>query len=350
MSTLHGGPKISMLYDRVHIESLAHELPPLVVTSEQLEERIARCYEKLGMKPGFLREKTGIGERRLWERGDLLSRSASSVARLALDRTNLQPHDIGAIVVCSISHENVEPATAVICHENLGLPYTADAHDITNACAGWVNGLLEVANKIQLGQIKAGIVVTSEDIYPALDATIKQLNDNPAKAFFEKTFATLTMGSGAAAAVLTDRSISSTEHRFLGATQMTFSQHNRLCRLQVPDGPVLTDCWGLLMAGLEPAKKCWEAFQSEVGWKSSDVGLSLFHQVSRMHRDLMCDNLGLSKETNPTTFERLGNIGTCTVPITWSLAQEQGLLQTGQKIAINSIGSGIVVIMGGAIW
>ncbi|MBI3891570.1 MAG: 3-oxoacyl-ACP synthase III [Candidatus Wallbacteria bacterium] len=343
-------PPNAMLYDRVHVESLACELPPVRLTSEELEEKIAPCFERLGLKTGWLREKTGIGERRLWERGDLLSRSASAVAKQALDQTNLSPRDIGAIVVCSISHENVEPATAVLCHENLGLPYTADAHDITNACAGWVNGLIEVANKIQLGHIQAGIVVTSEDICPALDATIRQLNDNPTKAFFEKTFATLTMGSGAAAAVLSDRSVSNTEHRFVGATQMTFSHHNRLCRLQVPDGPVLTDCWGLLMAGLEPSKKCWEAFLQEVGWKPADIGLSIFHQVSRMHRDMMCENLQLSKETNPITFDRLGNIGTCTVPITWALAQEEGRLQTGQKIAINSIGSGIVAIMGGVVW
>ncbi len=339
-----------MRYQRVHIESLAFELPPVVVTSDEIEKRLEKAYKTLGLPPGILFDKTGIRERRLWEPEDTLSDASTRVINAALDKTNITRKDIGDLVQCSISHQGVEPATAVLVHDKLGLPPSAGAHDITNACAGWVNGLMTVANQIELGQIKAGVVVTSESITPVLEATINLMNEKPSPDVFRDCFATLTMGSGSAAAILTDRSISSTEHRFLGGTQMTFSEYNQLCTLATMQEPVKTDTKTLLKAGLDGAEVCWKAFLEEFEWKAAEVDVSIFHQVSQMHRDMMVQRLGVNPETNPVSYDILGNIGSCSVPITLCMAEERGLLRTGNKVSLNSIGGGISVMMMGIQW
>ncbi len=65
-----------MRYDRVHIESLAHETPPIRLTSEELEERLAPCYAHYCLQPGFLFEHSGVKARHLLGPGQTLSGAA----------------------------------------------------------------------------------------------------------------------------------------------------------------------------------------------------------------------------------------------------------------------------------
>ena len=58
-----------MRYEHVCIESLAHELPPHVVTSDDIEQQLAPVYERLGLPFGRLELMTGIRERRFFARG-----------------------------------------------------------------------------------------------------------------------------------------------------------------------------------------------------------------------------------------------------------------------------------------
>ena len=65
-----------MNYTSVHINSFGYELAPVVVTSAELEARIAPVYEKLRIAPGQLEALTGINERRWWQKNYPLSEGA----------------------------------------------------------------------------------------------------------------------------------------------------------------------------------------------------------------------------------------------------------------------------------
>ena len=57
------------LYNRVYLEAIGYELPPVVVSTAELEARLAPVYQALRMAPGQLELLTGISERRWWEPG-----------------------------------------------------------------------------------------------------------------------------------------------------------------------------------------------------------------------------------------------------------------------------------------
>ena len=80
-----------MKYSRVHIDSIGYELPPVVVTSAELEARLRPVYQALRMPEGQLEALTGIAERRWWEPGYPLSQGAIAAARKALDASNVRP-------------------------------------------------------------------------------------------------------------------------------------------------------------------------------------------------------------------------------------------------------------------
>src|SRR6266567_3646186 len=83
-----------MNYSRVYIDSLGYELAPVVVTSQELEERLRPLYQSLRMPEGQLEALTGIVERRWWDAGFPVSQGAVAAARKALNNSNVPGTDI----------------------------------------------------------------------------------------------------------------------------------------------------------------------------------------------------------------------------------------------------------------
>ena len=163
-----------MRYSRVYLESIGYELAPVVVSTRELENRLTPFLAAHGFPPPRLDLLTGISERRWWEPNDRLSRGATAAAKNALAKSNVSAKDIGTVIYAGVCREQYEPATACAVADNLGMkPQTI--LDISNACLGVLNGIVQVANQIELGQTKAGLVVSCESAREINDATIRLL-------------------------------------------------------------------------------------------------------------------------------------------------------------------------------
>ncbi len=107
--------------------------------------------------------------------------------------------------------EYFEPATACRVASVIGVSPEAAVYDVSNACLGVLNGLVDIANRIEMGQIRAGMVVACETAREINEIVIAQLLADRSMDFFKLSLATLTGGSGAVALVLSDGSFSRTE-------------------------------------------------------------------------------------------------------------------------------------------
>jgi len=349
-----------MQYEKVCLESFGYELPETIATSVSLEERLAPIYNKLNLRYGRLEMMTGIRERRFWDDGVTPSQAGIKAAEKAISKSGVNKEDIGCLLHTSVSRDFLEPATATVVHDSLGLPPTATIFDISNACLGFINGMVTLANMIELGQVKAGVVVGCESSKRLIDATIdKVLEDSDiTREKLKLAFATLTLGSGAAAAVLTHSSLSRDGHKLLGGVTRAASQHNGLCRIEADTcffDPIIspdmhTDSRELLKNGAKLAPETWEAIKQELAWKDSDVDRFFTHQVSAVHSRLLFRTLGLDKAKDFSTVEYLGNIGSVSLPITMAIGIDQDCLNPGDKVAMLGIGSGLVCLMLGLKW
>src|SRR5207245_7612799 len=133
--------------------------------------------------------------------------------RKALDTPGLEAAKIDALIYAGVCREQFEPATA--CHVAAGLCISPDAavYDVSNACLGVLNGMLDIANRIELGQIKAGLVVSCETAREINDIMIERMLEARNMEVFKQSLATLTGGSGAVAVLLTDGSYSANKRR-----------------------------------------------------------------------------------------------------------------------------------------
>ena len=347
-----------MKYTKVFVETIGYELPPIVVTSAELEARLAPVYEALHFQPGQLEALTGISERRYWSPDTPLSQSAITAAHAALDASAVVPSDIDVLIYAGVCRESFEPATACRVANGVGVSPSAAVYDISNACLGVLNGMLDIANRIELGQIRAGLVVSCESAREIVDIMIDRLIAEPDMELFKLSLATLTGGSGAAAVLLTDGSFnSSSKHRLLGGVTRTAPEHYGLCTWGMEEispatfGQLMsTDAVAVLEYGVALGLETWKAFKREMGWRGEDVEKTICHQVGSSHQEFILQTLEIPESKDFTTFAYLGNMGTVSLPITAALAAEREVLQSGNEVAFLGIGSGLNCLMLGLEW
>ena len=339
-----------MRYQNVYIEAVTHILPPEVVTTTEVEERLRPVYERLHLPPGRLELMTGIRERRLWARGTTPGSQSILTVRKALEESGLDPQRVGCLVHGSVCRDFLEPATACGVHHGAGLPSDCQIFDVSNACLGILTGMLQVANLIELGQIEAGIVVGTEDSRSLLETTIAQLNSDLTltRKSIKPQFASLTIGSSSAAFVLTNQRLSKTGRRLLGGRILANTDFCHLCQSDetVKTGDSMqTDSETLLVQGVDTARRLFPLFLDELGWTREDIAHYFCHQVGKAHQKLLYETLEIDFSRDFSTLEYTGNTGSAALPTALSIGLEQGIAQPGDKLALLGIGSGINSLM-----
>jgi 3-oxoacyl-[acyl-carrier-protein] synthase III len=354
-----------MRYRRVCVEAVAHTLPPHVVSSVEIERRLTPVYERLGFPHGRLELMTGIRERRFFNPGTKPGEVSCETALKALAAAGLERRDYGLLLHGSVCRDQMEPATACRVHQACRMPAACPAVDVSNACLGLLSGLLTIADQIELGRIRAGIVVGTETGRDLVESTVDWLANDPnvTRNDVKKAFASLTIGSGSAAIVLCDESISRRKAPLLGGAVLTDTSHNKLCTggtddsglsqstIQNPKSKMMqTDSEALLHAGVNLATATWDGLLTNLGWSSGDIKKVVTHQVGKQHRKLLLERLGLSEKLDYPTVEFLGNTGAVALPTAASLAIETGHIQPGDTVALLGIGSGLSCTMLGMEW
>lgn len=339
-----------MKYTKVFIAAIGYELGSNVVTSSELERRIAPMLDTLYIPAGQLEGLTGIRERRWWDTGFALSEGAARAARKALAQSGLTATDLGALIYAGVCREHKEPATATAVADKLGVGPATAVFDVSNACLGVLNGMLDIANRIELGQIRAGMVVSCESSREINDSMIAAMLADRTFDNFRLSLATLTGGSGAVAVVLTDGSFggSHKKHKLLGGVYRSACEHHQLC---IWDGDKMsTDATSVMKYGVALGQQTWTALLAELNLRAEEFGKVICHQVGGAHKKIVLEALGIPEDKDFSTYEYLGNMGTAALPTTAAIAEERKFLNSGDTVGFLGIGSGLNTIMLAVKW
>lgn len=349
-----------MRYQHVRLHDFGYELPPVVLSSSDIEERLSQVYERLKLPLGRLELMSGIRERRLWNKGTRPSEAAAMAGRKAISASGMKIEDIECLIFASVSRDMMEPATASFVHQMLGLADHCLIFDISNACLGFLDGMVMLANMIELGQVKQGLLVAGETAETLIESTIRSMlaDQTLTRKSIKSSFASLTIGSGAVALVMGHADAKDTGHRLAGGVFLADTSHNHLCQGGINSNPgpkagsvlMATDSEELLKCGVETARRAWNNFIAELVWPAESIDIFFCHQVGRAHSRLLFDTLGLDAARNFETLAYLGNVGSVSAPVTMAIGIEQGLLREGRRAALLGIGSGINCLMLGIDW
>ncbi len=349
-----------MHYSRVHIDAVRYVLGPEQVTTRALEDRLTPLYRRLGIPTGQIEAMTGIVERRMWPPGFSVAEGATRAAQAAIEASAVPASALDVVVYGGVCREHFEPATAchvagLLAERGHRVAPGAVVYDVGNACLGMLHGMVEVANRIELGQARAGLVVGCESAREIVDTMIGRMLAAGDLRAFKYSAATLTGGSGAAAMILTspEWAADADARRLVGGVFQNAPEHHQLCSWGIADdgAPLMqTDAVEVLTHGVALGQRAFAAMLEELEWSADDLDASICHQIGSGHRDTILPALGLSPERDFVTYERCGNMGSVALPAALAMAEERGFIERGQRIGLLGIGSGLNCLMLGVRW
>src|SRR5438270_7510342 len=136
-------------------------LPERIITNCELAGRLDTSDE-------WIRQRTGIGERRVAAPGELTSDLAFRAAQRALASAGMNGNDLDLLVLATATPDNTFPATAAKVQARLGMVRGA-AFDIQAVCAGFIFALSVADNALRLGQARTALVIGAETFSRILD-------------------------------------------------------------------------------------------------------------------------------------------------------------------------------------
>ncbi len=304
-------------------------VPEKVLTNADLEKMVDTSDE-------WIRNMTGIVERRMAAEGEATSDYAVKASRLALERANLQPTDIDLIIIATITGDMPFPATASIVQNALGA--RCPAFDLSAGCSGWVYAL-SVANGFVSSGIYNKVLVIGADLL----TSITNWTDRSTCVLF---------GDGAGAAVVSEVEAGSGFLAFELGSDGSGAQ--ALC---APAGgsrePLTAESLAanrnkLIMEGREVFKfavkvqgEATERLLAKLGMTTADIDLMIPHQANVRIIDSAINRLGLPAEKIVVNLQKYGNTSAASIPIALDEAVQDGRVKKGDTILTVGFGAGL---------
>jgi 3-oxoacyl-[acyl-carrier-protein] synthase-3 len=301
-------------------------LPDRIVSNEELATRV-------DTSDAWIRERTGIGQRHIAADGELTSDLATTAARRALDRADLEPGRIDLIVLATSTPDNTFPATATAVQRKLGVG-PCPAFDVQAVCAGFAYALATADSFLRSGLATHALVIGAETFSRILD--------------WEDRGTCVLFGDGAGAVVLrAERQEGGPGDRGVLATKLG-ADGRHYDHLYVDGGPSSTGTVGhLRMNGREVFRHAVaelataaEQVVAAAGLAMDDVDLLVPHQANLRIIDAVGKRLKLPAERVVVTVELHANTSAASIPLALDHAVEAGRLRPGHLVCANAMGGG----------
>ncbi len=319
---------------RSQIAGCGGYLPERVLTNDELAAQ-------LDTSDSWIRQRTGIGERRIAAKGELTSDLASRAARRALERAGMSASDLDLIVLATATPDETFPSTAVKVQAQLGMKRGA-AFDVQAVCSVFIFALAVADNALRLGQARTALVIGAETFSRILDWT-----DRGTCVLF---------GDGAGAVVLNavpggaPNGPNGDGPSSRGVLSTHLHSDGRLHDiLYVDGGPSSTGTAGFLrMEGREVFRQAVQHLTEVVGealaangLSPSDIDWLVPHQANTRIIDAVGRKLGLSADRTILTIERHANTSAASIPLALDEAVGDGRIRPGHLILMEALGGGL---------
>jgi 3-oxoacyl-[acyl-carrier-protein] synthase-3 len=311
---------------RSQVAGVGAYLPSRIVTNAELAQ-------KLDTSDEWIRERTGIRERRIAADGELTSDLAIAASQEALRAAGVKAGAIDLIVLATATPDETFPATATTVQARLGITHGA-AFDLQAVCSGFIYALATADNFIKAGQAKNVLVIGAETFSRILD-----WNDRATAVLF---------GDGAGAMVLTaGQGQGTTKDRGVFSTHL-FSDGRHHDLLYVDGGPSKTMTTGFLrMEGREVFRHAVANMSDAIelamrvnGFTASDIDWFVPHQANQRILDATARKVGVHPSRVISTVAHHANTSAASVPLALVAAVNDQRIKREQLVLLEAMGGG----------
>jgi len=297
-------------------------LPPRVVTNDEFARR-------LDTSDAWIRERTGIAERRIADESQASSDLALEASRAALAAAQLAPSDIDLIIVATSTPDHVFPSTACLLQAKLGIR-GCPAFDVQAVCSGFVYALAAADSFIRSGMNRRALIVGTE-----VFSRIMDWNDRGTCVLF---------GDGAGAVVLVPGASPGIHGAALhadGSYAGILSVPGNVCGGRIVGSPYLQ------MQGNQVFKFAVKVLDevaretlAAAGMTVADIDWLIPHQANLRILEATARKLGLPRERLVVTVDRHGNTSAASIPLAFDEYVRAGKIRAGHRVLMEGVGGG----------
>ena len=318
---------------RAKITALGTYVPPRVFTNKDFEKIVETSDE-------WILSRTGIRERHVVDKGVATSDLAVEAAKIALAQRGIDPGEIEAIVVATVTPDMLFPSTACLVQHKLGAK-RAWGFDLSAACSAFVYALQSGAQFIASGAHNKVLVIGADVMSSILDYTDRAT--------------CILFGDGAGAVVLEPAE---------GEGEGIIDFHHEVdgsggCSLYMPAGGSLhpathetvdkkmhfvhQDGQAVFKYAVKKMGEACEKVLARNAVSASDIDCFIPHQANQRIINATAERVGLRPESVIINIDRYGNTTAGTIPLAMQTAVEEGKLKKGDLVMLASVGAGFTV-------
>jgi len=312
------------------VTGVAGFLPPRVLTNQDLEKMISTS-------DAWIRERTGIRERHIADKGMAASHMATEAAKKLLAQRGVDASEIEFIVVASVTPDMMFPATACLVQDRLGAK-NAWGFDLSAACSGFVYALTVGAQFVGAGTHNKALVIGSDVMSSILDykdrATCVLFGDAAGAVLVEPT------ANGEDGILDFHNDVDGAGGQFLhmpGGGSLNPSSHETVDKnmhVVHQEGQQVFKYAVRRMAEVAAMLLERNAFSGK------DLALVIPHQANLRIIRAMQDRLGVDDSKVLINIDRYGNTTAGTIPLGMMDAVADGRLRKGDLVLLVSVGAG----------
>jgi 3-oxoacyl-[acyl-carrier-protein] synthase III len=312
------GPPIS-------ITGLGCHVPERVMTNDEMAQYVETSDE-------WIRERTGIRERRIAAPQEALSDFAIPAARKALEQAGRTPGEIDLVICATVTPDMMFPTTSALVADALGSPDAA-AYDLLAGCTGFPYALAQAHGMIAAGLSERALVVGGDILSRILDwsdrSTLVLFGDGAGAVVLERVerpgFLGFELGADGGGGI----------HLSLpgsGSRQLEDATRNGFVHMNGRE--VFKFATRVLVSSARAVLEHCEVAVDEV-----DVYIP--HQANVRIMNHAADKLGIPREKMIVNVDRYGNTSSGSIPLALADAQEDGRLKKGDLVLMTGMGAGL---------
>ena len=313
----------------VRIIGTGSALPDRKVTNDDLAQMVETSDE-------WIRERTGIGERRISE-GDGVAQLASRACERALEMAGRKPQEVDLIIVATCSAEYLLPNCACQVQSKLGAS-AAVAFDLNAACSGFLFALHTAYAYIHSGIYKNALIAGAEVLSKMVDWTDRST--------------CVLFGDGAGAAYVEaceeeNKGLISFTQGADGTKGMVLSCHDRqvvnpyVTQDSPLDAYIRMDGQEVYRFATRQVPACIQTALNQIQWTADDIDMYILHQANIRIIEAVAKRLKVDIDKFAVNVDRVGNMSSATVPVLLDELNRSGRLTPGMRIAMSGFGAGL---------
>ena len=287
-------------------------IPELVWDNNKLAEMVETNDE-------WIRERTGIARRHIAKDMGATDMAIEAAKKAIESCKEIQPEDIGAIIVCTLAQEEALPSVSCQVQAALGAT-NAFCYDLKAACSGFVFAYNTCMAYMQMGMIKNALIVGIEKLSSIVDWTDRR--------------SCILFGDGAGAAVIT----ASEEE---GGMVMKCDGSRGDVLICPKGGTIEMDGQEVFKFAVRSVPEAINEVLDQMKLAKEDVDYYILHQANRRIVESVAKRLGEPIEKFPMNLEEYGNTSSASIPLLLDELNRSGKLPKGSKLIMAGFGAGL---------